>query len=57
MAHVASKRATNSGPALPAGAGWRDSCGMRGKGGARTMYIGGGVILVILVIILLIWVL
>jgi hypothetical protein len=37
--------------------GWRDSCGMRGKGGAWTMYIGGGVILVILVIILLIWVL
>jgi hypothetical protein len=30
---------------------------MGGKGGAWTMYIGGGVLLVILVIILLIWVL
>ncbi len=38
------------------GVGWRDSCGMAGKGGAWTMYIGGGLLLVIVVIILLIWV-
>jgi hypothetical protein len=57
MAHAACKGATNPDLECPAKAGWRDSCGVDGKGGAWTMYIGGGVILVILVIILLIWVL
>jgi hypothetical protein len=38
------------------GADWRDSCGMRPKGGVSTMYIGGGLLLLIIVIILLVWV-
>ena len=40
----------------PAGTVWRDSCGMRPKGGVSTMYIGGGLLLLIIVIILLVWV-
>ena len=57
LAYVVDKIATDLRQRCPARAGWRGSCGMLGKGGAWTMYIGGGVILVILVIILLIWVL
>src|SRR5215207_6043020 len=56
LAHLVAKVTTGTGLEPPSGVAWRSSCAVYGKGGERTMYIGGGVLLLILVIILLVWV-